>query len=106
MVDMEIKVDLTVGGGVEVGLIDVGPLDDLYYRFVSEGASAPTTAVLKMFSQRTATEPPLEAATLTIDGTNPSPLTIDGFKYISFATTTSEAAKFGTLYIFARKTQE
>lgn len=105
MVDMEIKVDLTVGGGVEVGLIDVGPLDDLYYRFVSEGSSAPTTAVLKMFSQRTATEPPLEAATLTIDGTIAT-TTIDGFKYISFATTTPEAAKFGTLYIFARKTQE
>lgn len=101
---MAIPVDLSTVGGVEVSEFDVGPLDDLYYRFVSEGSSAPTTAVLSMHSKRHINEPPLATA-LTIDGTAQT-IEIDGYRWISFATTTSEAAKLGTLYIFARKTQE
>jgi hypothetical protein len=105
MIETSIQVDLSVAGGVSTGPILVAAEDDLYYRFVSEGASAPTTAVLTMFSHRTANEPGLTVGALTIDGTAATQA-IDGFAYISFATTTAEAAKQGTLYIFARKTQE
>lgn len=105
MIDMTIPIDLSTLAGVTVGPISVGVEEDLYYRFVSDGPSAPSTAVLKMFSHRTAVEPGLEAATLTIDGTANTE-SIDGFRFVSFAVTTSEAAKRGVLHIFARKTQE
>lgn len=103
MIDMAFDIDLSENERTTP--LAVGPEDDLYYRFVSDGSSAPSTAVLKMFSHRTAGEPGLEAASLTIDGTIGTQ-GVDGFQFVSFAVTTPEAAKRGTLYIFARKTQE
>ena len=100
---MAIPVDLSVGASIAP--IEVGADDTLYYRFVSEGASAPSTAVLKAFSMLTESDPGDDEGALTIDGTKAN-ITVSGFKYIRFAVTNTESAKRGTLHIFARKTQE
>ena len=103
MKDVAFEVDLTQK--LSYGPVEVKADDDLYYRFVSTGTSVPASAVLKLGTMRTANEPPLEHSSLTIDGTVGT-VSIDGFAYITFFVSTTEAAKYGDLHIFTRKTQE
>lgn len=105
---LEIKMDsigLAEAGNNPMAALDVGPLDDLYYRYVTLDGTAPTTGVLSVMTQRSVNEPPLQGSALTLDGTAQS-LEIDGVKYITFAITTAESGRTGTLHIFARRTQE
>lgn len=108
MIEMKLDVDMNdIGGvgGVDMPLLEVGPLDDLYYRYVSNEATGPTAGKLTAFTQRTTNEPPYQGTDLTLDGDEQT-LAIDGVNYLSFSVTTAESGKTGTLYIFARKTQE
>jgi hypothetical protein len=56
-------------------------------------------------TQRTVKEPPLQDTDLTLDGTA-NKIDIDGVNYITFAVTTAESGRYGTLHIFARRAQE
>ena len=103
MMQLDFDIDLSVSG-VPVP-VDVRGDDKLHYRFVSTGASAPSTAVLALFSRRVPGEPGNNESNLTIDGTTGT-IDISTFAEIEFNTTTTEAAKRGNLYIFTRKDQE
>lgn len=110
MIEMELEVNMNARGpltaaGSVMPTLEVGPLDDLYYRFVTTDGTAPTTGELKWVSRRTINEEPLEEAALALDGTKQT-LEIDGVNYLTFAVTTPESGRTGRLHIFARRTQE
>jgi hypothetical protein len=110
MIEFEIEVKMSVADLCEIrnmamDPIDVGPFDDLYYRYVSIDGTAPTTGVLTMYTRRTTNEPDFPSAELTLDGDEQT-VAIDGVKYLRFGVSTAESGRTGTLHIFARKTQE
>lgn len=100
-----IDVDLSTGAGITAGLINVSGDDTLYYRFMTTGPSAPTTAVITAHTHRHVDEPGLPIGAGAIDGTVAT-IPLVGVEFVSFAVTTTEATKRGTLYIQSRKTQE
>ena len=110
MIEMELEIKMDSVGLAEVenmGMraLEVGGLDDLYYRYVTEDGTSPTTGKVHAMTQRTVGEAPLQDTDLTLDGTA-NKIDIDGVNYITFSVTTPESGRFGTLHIFARKAQE
>ena len=110
MIEMDLEVnmesvDLLQVNNMGMRPIDVGALDDLYYRYVTEDGTGPTTGEIKPLTQRSVGEQPLEESALTLDGTA-NKIDIDGVKYITFSVTTAESGRSGTLHIFARRAQE
>ena len=110
MIEMELEVNMDARGplttnGSAMRPLEVGPFDDLYYRFVTTDGTAPTTGEIKWVSRRTTNEEPLEESALTLDGTKQT-FAIDGVNYLTFAVTTPESGRTGRLHVFARRTQE